>query len=120
MSEQDRDMKFRDLIAKALIPPIFRPTNDKDIEDLLNTVSDQQLDEEAVERIIAKARGKLPIGVKQVHDESQVTFTEREQELLALYRSQGRETPAEIQKKLEELRKKAQEEQKNIESESDE
>ena len=120
MSEQDRDMKFRDLIAKALIPPGFRPTTNKDVEDLLDTINDEQLNEEVVERIIAKARGNLSIGVKQAFDEPQVRFTEREQELLALHRSQGQETPAEIQKKLEELRKKAREEQEDTESKSNE
>jgi len=120
MSEQDRDMKFRDLIAKALIPPGFRPTNNKDIEALLDTINDEQLNEELIERIIAKAKGELSIGVRQSYDESQVVFTEKEQELLALHRSQGQELPAEIQKKLEELRKKAQEEQQDIEGESDE
>lgn len=120
MSAQEFDQIFQDLIAKALIPLGFRPTNDADIEALLDTITCEQMSEDTVERILSKAKGEIAIGQRQQlsSEEDQLTFTEKERELLALHRSQGKDLSPEVLKKLEELRKKAREKQQGTDNDS--
>jgi hypothetical protein len=114
MSIEDQDQRLMDLIAEALIPRGFQPQSDDEIEALLDAMDGEPLSEEEIKRILAKARGKMPIGERNVASVEPIEYalSESEKELVALYRSQGKELPPEIQKKLEELRKKAKEEEK--------
>jgi hypothetical protein len=120
MSIEDQDQRLTDLIAEALIPRGFRPQSDNEIEALLDAMDSEPLNEEEIKHILAKARGKVPIGERKVASIEQIeyAFSESEKELVALYRSQGKELPPEIQKKLEELRRKAKEEEKTKEKEN--
>jgi len=111
MPIEDQERRLMDLIAEALIPRGFRPQSDNEIEALLDAMDNEPLSEEEIKRILAKARSKMPIGERNVAPVEPIDYplSESEKELVALYRSQGKELPPEIQKKLEELRKKAKE-----------
>jgi hypothetical protein len=99
MSIEDQDQRLTDLIAEALIPRGFRPQSDNEIEALLDAMDSEPLNEEEIKHILAKARGKVPIGERKVASIEQIeyAFSESEKELVALYRSQGKELPPEIQ-----------------------
>lgn len=120
MSIEDQDQRLMNLIAEALIPRGFRPQSDNEIEALLDAMDGEPLSEEKIKRILARARGKMPIGERNFASVETIehTLSESEKELVALYRSQGKELPPDIQKKLEELRKKAKEEEKEEEKEN--
>ncbi len=122
MPAEDQDQWLRELIAEATIPRGFRPINDDEIEALLDAVDSKPLGEDAIDRIIAKAMGCLPLGERQQQEDvfNEAALTERERELLALYRSQGEELPPEIQRKLEEFRKQVEQEMEDGEDNRDE
>jgi len=122
MSMEDQDQRLTDLIGEALVPRGFRPQSDDEIESLLDAVGGEPLSEGEIERILAKVRGEIPIGERNPSSTELIegVFTESEQELVALHRTQGQELPPEIQKRLEELRKKAKEEQKEKENAQEE
>ena len=109
--EQDteRDRELRRRIERAIVPPGLRPRLE-DIEALLDAVGGDPLTDDEVARILTKAKGDLPLGRRRRDDEpiaAEHVAAEEEQELLALHRSQGKEVPDEIQRKLDALRKKA-------------
>ena len=111
----EQDQRLMDLVTEALIPRGFRPQSDDEIEALLDAMDDEPLSEEKIKRILAKARGQMPIGERDVvlvEPIIEYTLSEREKELVSLCRAQGKDLPPDIQKKLEELRRKAKEEAK--------
>lgn len=112
MCKEGQNHKLMDLVAEALIPRGFRPQSEEEIEALLDAMDGKPLSEEKVKRILAKARGQMPIAERNIvfiEPIVEYTLNEREKELVSLHRAQGKELPPEIQKKLEELRKKAKE-----------
>jgi len=118
MSIEDQDQRLMDLIAEALIPRGFQPQSDDGIEGLLDAMDGEPLSEERIKRILAKARGEMPIGERNYAPVEPIEHapSESKKEFATLYRSQGKKLPPEIQKKLEELRRKAKEKEEEKEN----
>jgi hypothetical protein len=110
MTEHDNDRELREKIARACLPPELLSGKPEDLDALLECTDAEPLSDEEVERILKKAKGQLPLG--PAAEDEYLPFEESElitenQELLALHRSQGQSVPKEVEKKLEEYRKRA-------------
>ncbi len=108
MNPTDPDKRLLKLIAKALIPPGGCDTSTDDIEAMLDAARAEPFSDEQIDRMLKKAKGKLPLG--QLDDEpvwDEAALTEEEQSLLALHRREGGKLPEAIAEKLCLLRKKA-------------
>jgi hypothetical protein len=103
----DNDDALRKLMAEALVPPELRPETDRGIEAMLDANAGEPFDEERIEHILAKARGDAPIGDRRGDPETREECVLNGQALVALYRRQGKEITAEVQRKMDELRRRA-------------
>ena len=84
--------------------------NMEDKEALLNTIDAEPLSDEAIQRILLKAKGLLPLSLRSTrspHSDVDQIEKKQEQELLALHRGHDGKMPPDVKQKLEELRDKA-------------
>jgi hypothetical protein len=118
-AEREPDRQLREMISKAVIRPGFRVESNNEIETMLDALEGDPFSDEVIDRIVRKARGDLTIGPKQSVSDIGSGASVQEQELLALHRSGGEDIPDDIRQKLDELRRKAQEADKDNDGTSD-
>lgn len=109
MPINDKDKKMYASIYKAIVPKGLRPESQKDIDAMLETVGGEALPQDKFQRMLRKIKGEEPLGFEAQckSSESFESLTSREKELVVLYREQGKAIPPDIQKKLEDMRKRA-------------
>jgi len=113
MTPSDPDKRFRELIAKAFIPPDGCDADSKALEAMLDAAAAEPFSDEQVERMLKKAKGELPLGEQPDEPEwAEANLTEEEEALLALHRREGGKLPEEIQEKLRRFREKARKQPK--------
>jgi len=110
MSSDKEDKKLYSLIYKAIVPKGLRPESQEEIEAMLDTIGGEPLSEDKFMRMMRRIKGEEPIGV--IPDEPDAFLLEEklsphERQLLTRYRTRGEAIPPEIQKKLDEIRKRA-------------
>jgi hypothetical protein len=110
VSINDNDKKLYESIYKAIVPKGLRPESQKDIDAMLETIGGEVLSQDKFQRMLRKIKGEEPLGFEAQckSSESAESLTSREEKLVVLYREQGKAIPPEIQKKLEDMRKRAQ------------
>jgi hypothetical protein len=112
MTPEDADKRLRQLIAKAFVPSKLCASDREDIEIMLDAAGGEPLSKGRIERILEKAKGGAPVGVRAEKEPvwSEDRMTEVEEALVALHRNEGGEMLPEIQEKLRRLREKARSE----------
>lgn len=109
INDKNFDRRLSKLLYNALIPRGFRPTNNEEIEAMLETISGESLTEEKRERMLRKISGEEPIGVRieQALNAPPQALTEEQKELVELWRAKGEKIPPDIQALLDEMEKRA-------------
>lgn len=109
INDKNFDRRLSKLLYNALIPRGFRPTNNEEIEAMLETISGESLTEEKRERMLRKISGEEPIGMRteQVIKATPQALTEEQKELVELWRAKGEKIPPDIQALLDEMEKRA-------------
>jgi hypothetical protein len=123
MSHEENDKTIRDLIARVFLPPDECPANSASIEALLDKARGRPLSDEQVVRMLKKAKGELPVGVREEEEEeppwSEEELTAEQREFVFLCRNEGIELPPEIEEKLRQLREKADAEEEEDEGDDE-
>lgn len=110
MTKQNPDYRFDRLINAALVPKGHRPTAPKDIDQMLDLIAVPDISDQKLKRMLRKINGEELTFVEQ---DPEIPRTETdaltgiERELVALYRSQGKDLPPEIAEKLKAMEEKA-------------
>ncbi|NLF73644.1 MAG: hypothetical protein GX575_31785 [Candidatus Anammoximicrobium sp.] len=108
--EDQNDRGLRKLISEATIPRGFRPETADEIETMLDVLGGEEYTDDVVERILAKAAGRLPLGRRDDGVEYLGSpDCEESESLLAMHRSAADDMPGDVQHKLDELRRRAKE-----------
>ena len=118
-NEDHTDVRLRKLLSKALVPPGYRPKNNEEVEALLDIIGGEPLDGDKFARMMGKIQGREPIGHQPEQEQKPFdtqNLSEQQQELLALYRAKGKDIPPEIEKVLEDMRRRAVERPEQINS----
>ena len=122
MSHEENDKTIRDLIARVFLPPDECPADSASIEAMLDKLRGRPLSDEQVERMLKKAKGELPVGVREEEEEAQWSeeeLTAEQRELVFLCRNEGTELPPEIEEKIRRLREKADAEEEEDEGDDE-
>lgn len=108
MSTEHSDKRLASIVRCSLVSKGFRPTSLVDIEAMLDTIGGEAPSPEKLARMLSKVRGDESIGALQRKaEEATNTLTPAQQELVALYRTRGKEVPSAIQAKLDAMRRRA-------------
>lgn len=101
---KDKDLK--DYLHRLLVPPGFRPNTNEAIEKTLDALSNDTMSDDMVSRILAKAKGDIPMGFEsKTRDFAPPEQTAGSEELLALHRGEGDSNSDEVNEKLERYRR---------------
>ena len=107
MIPENDDKPVRDLIADVFLPPDICPSDPKSIEAMLDAANDRPMSDDQIERMLKKAKGDLPVGVRDMEVEGKAWIedaqTEADRDLVALHRNEGAELPADIEEELKRL-----------------
>ncbi len=114
IKDNNSDRRLSQLLYNALIPRGFRPKTNEEIESMLDTIGGEPLSEDKHKRMLRKIHGEELIGERkeQVINIETKALTEEQKELVELWRNKGKEIPPDIQELLDEMEKKATEEEK--------
>lgn len=119
MSPDNEQDKLNSLIYKAIVPEGLRPKSAEDIEAMLDAIGGEKFHEDKLLRMMRKINGEEPVGIRDENICPQ-PFSElsaEDRELVAFYREKGKDIPSDIQEKLNEIRKRAQQEEAESEEE---
>jgi hypothetical protein len=109
----NHDKKIYPSIYKSIVSKGLRPESQEYLDALLDTIGGKPLTEDKFCRMLRKVKGEEPFGFETCSESPNAfaSLTSQEEQLLAFYREQGKQIPPEILRKLEEMRKRAKEEQ---------
>lgn len=109
MSNKQPDMRRDALLRRALVPKGFRPTKDVDIEKLLDTIGEQPISEEMLQRMLRKVNGQEAIFPDRATPAPTLTteLSPQEHEAYALCRSKNKPLPPDLAAKVKALEAKA-------------
>ena len=103
---KDKDLK--DYLHRLLVPPGFRPDTPEEIEQTLDGLSKDTMPNDMVSRILAKAKGEIPMEFENRQPEiTPLESSTESEELLALHRGEGDKDSDEVNEKLEQYRRLA-------------
>ncbi len=110
MAKQNPDLRFDRLIKAALVPKGHRPRTPEEIDQMLNLIDAPEIGDQKLQRLLHKVNGEEPTFVEPEPVAPQPgnnELTAAERELVALYKSQGKDLPPEIQEKLKAMEERA-------------
>ena len=110
MAKQNPDLRFDRLIKAALVPKGHRPRTCEEIDRMLDLIDAPGISDRKLQRILRKVNGEEPTFVEPEPEAPQLgnsELTAAERDLVALYRSQGKDLPPEIQEKLKAMEERA-------------
>lgn len=110
MAKQNPDLRFDRLIKAALVPKGHRPRTPEEIDRMLDLIDTPEVSNQKLQRMLRKVNGEEPTFVEPEPAASQPgtsELTAAERELVALYKSQGKDLPPEIQEKLRAMEERA-------------
>lgn len=109
MSDSERDEQFDDFVRRVIVPRGFRPKTDEEVEAMLDGLKGEKLAKEKLERMLAKARGEMPMSwevTEEAIEQSPMESSEAK-ELAAMFREEGEELTPEQEEKLKEFEDRA-------------
>lgn len=110
MAKQNPDLRFDRLIKVALVPKGHRPRTPEEIERMLDLIDAPEVNDQKLQRMLRKVNGEEPTFIEPEPIAPQPgtgELTAAERELVALYRSQGKDLPPGIQEKLRAMEERA-------------
>jgi hypothetical protein len=110
MTKQNPDLQFDQLIKAALVPKGHRPRTPEEVDRMLDLIDAPEVSDHKLQRMLRKINGEEPMFVEpdtQAPQPNSGELTAAERELVALYRSQGKDLPPEIQEKLRVMEERA-------------
>ena len=111
MSQPKEDDLFDALLFRAMVPKGFRPSNDAEIEQMLNALGAVEVPEAKLSRMLGKISGAIPKGWEdgiEVQPDTEDESAEA-REMAELYRARGEALPPELEAKLKEMERRASE-----------
>ncbi len=110
MSHEDKNQKqINKLIYNASVPKGLRPDSIEDIDAMLDAIGGQKYSDDKFQRMLQKIKGEIPLHKDSYkHTENFCNeITEHESELMAMYRDGSEDISPDSQKKLDEMRNRA-------------
>jgi len=108
MNNQHPNMRRDALLRRALVPKGYRPTKDADIEKMLDTIGEEPMSEEKLQRMLRKVNGQEPVFPDRTTPASKLTteLSPEEKEVHALCRSKNEPLPPDLAAKVKALEEK--------------
>jgi hypothetical protein len=97
-------------MKQALVPKGHRPRKPQEIEKMLDLIDTPEITDEKLQRLLRKINCEEPMFTEsdpQVKTLSSSELTNAERELIALYKSQGKDLPPDIAAKIKAMEERA-------------
>ena len=105
------------LISDACIPRGLRPESNEDIDAMLDAIGGEKHTDDKLQRMMHKIKGEIHIHPDRndTSENGHIEATERENELMAMYRDGDNNISPDSQEKLDDMTKRARNENKDAE-----
>ena len=120
MNNKDKPQEsINKLISDAIIPKGLRPETNEDIDAMLDAIGGEKYSDNKLLRMMQKINGEIPIhpDCNNATNNGCEEVTEQENELMAMYREGDDNISSDSQDKLDEMRKRARNQNEDIEDE---
>ena len=110
MTKHNPDSRFDQLMKQALVPKGHRPRKPQEIEKMLDLIDAPDVTDEKLQRLLRKINGDEPMfneSDPQIKSLDNSELTNAERELIALYRSQGKDLPPDVAAKIKAMEERA-------------